>query len=93
MSYYYGKAQATGISEPAGTVTTKDRMSLVSFAKPKYEDCFYRMLKPHEIKLGMAFEEDYVILGSGRDQVKQCGNAVTPPVMKWIIERCIEVLK
>ncbi len=68
-------------------------MSLVNFSKPKYEDCYYRMLKPHEIMLGMAFESDYVILGSGRDQVKQCGNAVTPPVMKWIIEKCIEVLK
>ena len=26
-------------------------------------------------------------------QVKQCGNAVTPPVMEWLLEKSIETLK
>jgi hypothetical protein len=33
-----------------------------------------------KIKLAMAFNKDYIVLGSGKEQVKQLGNAVTPPV-------------
>lgn len=92
LSYYYGNAQATSMSEATGTVTTKDRMALV--IKPhkdiKVEDCTYRMLKPQEIQAAMAFEQDYIVLGNSRDKVKQLGNAVTPPVMEWILERGIE---
>jgi DNA (cytosine-5)-methyltransferase 1 len=60
---------------------------------PKLEDCFYRMLLPHEVKLGMAFDADYVVKGNSKEQVKQCGNAVTPPVMKDLVQRCVETLK
>lgn len=31
-------------------------------------------------------------LFNSKDQVKQCGNAVTPPVMEWIVSRCVESL-
>lgn len=93
ITYYYGNSQASSVSDPVGTVTTKDRLQLVSFQKPQIEDCYYRMIKPHEVKLAMAFDQDYIILGSGKDQVKQCGNAVTPPVMEWLIGRAIESLK
>lgn len=50
------------------------------------------MLKPKEIKLAMAFDNDYIVLGSGKDQVKQLGNAVTPPAMEWLLEKAIESL-
>lgn len=92
ISYYYGNHQASGINEAIGSCTTKDRHQLISYSEPLIDDCFYRMLKPHEIKAAMAFESDYIILGSGKDQVKQCGNAVTPPVMEWIVERCVQSL-
>ena len=92
LSYYYGNAQATGMNEATGTITTKDRIALVM--KPandiKIEDCTYRMLKPHEIQKAMAFENDYVVCGNSRDKVKQLGNAVTPPAMEWLLERGIE---
>lgn len=35
-------------------------------------------------------KSDTTVLGSGREQVRQYGNAVTPPVMKLIAERCIQ---
>lgn len=92
ISYYNGKSQATHFTDPMGTVTTKDRLQLVNYNKPKIEDCYYRMIKPHEIKLAMAFERDYIVLGSGKDQVKQCGNAVTPPVMEWLITQGAKTL-
>lgn len=40
------------------------------------------MLTPDEIKVGMAFARDYVLLGTKREQVKQAGNAVTPPAAR-----------
>ena len=33
-----------------------------------------------------AYGEPYVIHGNRRDRVKQLGNAVTPPVMRALIE-------
>lgn len=46
------------------------------------DDVMFRMLTPDEIKRGMAFAADYVLLGTKREQVKQAGNAVTPPVAR-----------
>jgi len=91
-SYYNGSNCTKHFTEAAGTVTTGDRLSLVNYSKPNIEDCYYRMLKPPEIKLAMAFEKDYVVLGNGRDQVKQLGNAVTPPVMEWLVRQVIQSL-
>ena len=48
------------------------------------------MLFPHEVQAAMAFESDYVICGTGKDKVKQLGNAVTTPVMELLLERGIE---
>lgn len=92
ISYYYKTPQESHITEPANSVRTGDCFQLINYKEPKIEDCYYRMLKPHEIKLAMAFNPDYKILGSGKDQVKQLGNAVTPPVMEWLVEQCVESL-
>lgn len=89
----YNRSQnPSHINAPTQTIATVDQLSIVNFQKPKIEDCFYRMLKPKEVKLAMAFAADYIILGSGKDQVKQCGNAVTPPVMEWLVGQCVNSL-
>jgi DNA (cytosine-5)-methyltransferase 1 len=85
-----GSHCTTHISESCGSVATKERLMINT--KPQLEDCYYRMLKAGEIKLAMAFNKDYIILGSGKDQVKQCGNAVTPPVMEWLTDQCVQSL-
>lgn len=91
---HYNRSQdPSHITDPVQTVATVEQLSVISHQKPRIEDCFYRMLKPAEIKLAMAFDHDYIVLGSGKDQVKQLGNAVTPPAMEFLIERCIESLK
>lgn len=90
---YNGSTCLNHFTERLGTVTAKDRAAVISYKKPNYEDCYYRMLKPHEIKLAMAFGRDYVVTGSGKDQVRQLGNAVTPPAMEWIIRQCTNSLK
>ena len=48
------------------------------------------MLFPHEVQAAMAFEPDYIVCGTGKDKVKQLGNAVTPPAMEWLLERGLE---
>jgi DNA (cytosine-5)-methyltransferase 1 len=93
IHYHYGQTTLSDITDALGTATTKDRHSLVSYQEPKYEDCFYRMLMPSEIQAAMAFDADYVVLGSGKDKVKQLGNAVTPPAMEWLVQRCVESLE
>lgn len=57
------------------------------------EDCFYRMLMPHEIKNGMGIRPSFEMRGSNRNQVKALGNAVTPPVACWIMERATAPLR
>ena len=94
LSYYYGAAdQVSGLDEPSGTVTTRDRAALVEAAENmEVEDCTFRMLQPHEIQAAMAFPSDYEVLGNKREQVKQLGNAVTPPVARVLVERIAESL-
>ncbi|RJQ77628.1 DNA cytosine methyltransferase [Pseudonocardiaceae bacterium YIM PH 21723] len=55
------------------------------------EDCYFRMLGPHEVGRGCGFDTDFpghrgefVVWGSARDQVDGFGNAVSPAVGAWI---------
>jgi DNA (cytosine-5)-methyltransferase 1 len=75
---YYGNGTPAPVDEPHRTLTTTDRYSLVT-GPVDINDCEFRMLTPDEIKKGMGFAADYYLGGTKRDQVKQAGNAVTPP--------------
>ena len=92
LTYYYSSGhQVSNMMDAVNTITTTERASLVT-PEPRIDDCFYRMLKPHEIQIGMAFDESYIILGNSRQKVKQLGNAVTPPVMEWLVGQCVKSL-
>lgn len=91
-AYYNGSNCTKHITEAIGSMTTNDRQLLVNYREPKLDDCYYRMLKSGEVGKAMAFNEEYVVLGNERDKVKQYGNAVTPPAMRDIIQRCVESL-
>jgi DNA (cytosine-5)-methyltransferase 1 len=93
LTYYYGQNQSSGIGDPIYTVTGTDRAGLVgALDSLTVDDLTFRMLQPHEIGKAMAFPETYIVLGSGREKVKQFGNAVTPPAMHMLLERCIASL-
>lgn len=93
IAQYYSAAHCTShITGALNAVTCNDRNGLVSYKEPFIEDCYYRMLKPFETKLAMAFDRDYIVLGDSRQQVRQCGNAVTPPAMELLIEKVIQSL-
>lgn len=80
-----GAEMSTPVVEPMRALTTHGHQSLIEPSAPislDVDDAGFRMLEPHEIKRGMGFAGDYVLLGSKREQVKQAGNAVTPPAAR-----------
>lgn len=66
---------------------------LAEWKVPDIEDCEFRMLEPHEIKAGMAFPKEYIMLGNKREQVKMAGNAVTPPAARDLVACMAETLQ
>ena len=98
MGYYTRpaglQAAVSSVDEPLPTQSTQPRHYLVQPGEiPAVEDCGFRMLQPHEIKAAMAFPQGYIILGGKREQVKQLGNAVTPPVMGMLMQRIAETFQ
>lgn len=97
------RGQMTGMStpvdEPIRTITGAGNQALVQPGELREKalrdlvmDSEFRMLEPHEIKRGMAFASEYVLLGNKREQVKMAGNAVTPNAARDIIAACVESL-
>lgn len=89
VKYYGGDENAASCDKPAPTVTTKDRMGLVTVRGQDYiiTDIGLRMLKPRELFRANAFPEDYIIdvdadgnVLSKAEQIAKCGNAVCPPI-------------
>ncbi|MEN5239076.1 DNA cytosine methyltransferase [Pseudomonas sp. TWI923] len=89
---YYGSGNSSACDSPAPTVTTKDRLGLVTvFVKGTpyvIVDICLRMLQPHELYRAQGFPASYII-DKGADgkpftkteQVHMCGNSVSPPPM------------
>ncbi len=82
-----GAEMVTPAAEPVRTVTTAGHQSLLSADQPTIDvdDVLFRMLEPREIAGAMDFPADYVILGNRREQVRQAGNAVTPPAARDLV--------
>lgn len=86
---YNGPARP--VAEVMPTQTTVEGNAIASVEVDPM-DCLFRMLEPSEIKRGMAFPTDYVITGNRREQVKQAGNAVTPPAARDLVAAVVEAL-
>ncbi len=84
-------ACACPVDSPLPTQTMCQDKALVR-AAVSVEDCGFRMLRVKEIGRGMAFPEEYVVLGTQAEQIRLYGNAVTPPVMAWLFARAVETL-
>jgi DNA (cytosine-5)-methyltransferase 1 len=98
---YYGKGSCTLASDPMTTVRTHDGHAVVDTSLAteaeveKYiDDCGFRMLQPTEVAAAMAFEKGYIPTHlTKKDQVKLAGNAVTPPVMTWLVDRVARAME
>lgn len=86
---YYGQGTGQDIKAPLDTVTAQDRFGLVTINGVDYQivDIGLRMLEPRELYGCQGFPEDYIIDHdyTGKtyprsEQVRQCGNAVCPPI-------------
>ena len=79
-------ASSAPISDPFGTFSAGGQHhGVTEWTVPDVNECEFRMLEPHEITAGMAFPKDYIMTGNKREQVKQAGNAVTPPAARDLI--------
>jgi DNA (cytosine-5)-methyltransferase 1 len=95
IKYYSEGGQWGSLKEPMGTLTTKDRIGLVTIHGEDYVivDIGLRMLTPRELYRAQGFPIDYkiAIQHKGKPlsktaQVRMCGNSVCPPVVKAILE-------
>lgn len=90
---YYGTDQDPRLDEPMHTLTTKDRIGVVTVLSEDYVivDIGMRMLTARELFKAQGFPDNYII-DRGRDprtgkliklskkaQVRMCGNSVSPP--------------
>jgi len=92
---YYGTDNTSRPDDPSPTVTTKDRLALVTVTirgtPYVVVDIGLRMLQPRELYRAQGFPDDYRI-DHGHDgrkftkseQVHMCGNSVSPPHMAAI---------
>lgn len=93
------------VTDPLGTLTGRDTTALLTaewhamLAELALEDCYFRMMGPHEIGRGCGFDVNFgeyqgqfIVWGSARDQTDGFGNAVSPAVGEWYGRRLRAVL-
>ena len=96
LTKYYGQGDGQSVSEPAHTLTTRDRLGVVTVdidgATYAITDIGMRMLTPREQFRAQGFPDSYVI-ETGADgkpmpktqQTHKCGNSVCPPVAAALV--------
>lgn len=93
MVNYYGQGTPLDLGDPMPTITTRDRMALVTVTVHGTPyvivDIGLRMLKPHELYRAQGFPPGYIHdrTADGRPltisaQVRMVGNSVSPPPLR-----------
>jgi len=101
---YYGNGTALDVRDPLDTVTTRDRLALVTVTIKGTPyvivDIGLRMLKPHELYRAQGFPPGYIHerTADGRPlsvsaQVRMVGNSVSPPPLRAIAEANLDVVE
>ena len=89
--YAYDASAFRGLLDALPTQPTREGDALITGqGLPAVDDCEFRMLEPDEILRGMAFADDYIVLGNRRERVAQAGNAVTPPAAEVLMSALVE---
>lgn len=94
---YFGHGYGQNITDPAATVTTKNRMALVTVIIGGHHyviaDIGMRMLSPRELFRAQGFADSFQIeinidgkKITKSDQVRCCGNSVCPPLAEALVE-------
>lgn len=104
MSYYSSGGQWGDLREPLDTVTTRDRLALVTVqirgVPYVIVDIGMRMLEPRELYTAQGFGRDYIIDRTADErqlpkhaQVRMVGNSVSPPPLRVIAEANLELVR
>lgn len=103
IRYYSEGGQWGDLREPFDTVTTRDRLALVTVhlhGQPYViVDIGLRMLKPRELYRAQGFPLDYIIDRTadgtpltGTQQVRMVGNSVSPPPLRALAEANLDAV-
>jgi DNA (cytosine-5)-methyltransferase 1 len=88
---YFGSNRTVGkarsINRPLGTVTKKDRYSLIS-----EDHKWMRMLTLDEYRQAMGFPKGYILDPRKTYALEQLGNAVVPAAAEWVVGKVIGTL-
>jgi DNA (cytosine-5)-methyltransferase 1 len=90
-TYYKSERAGQPVTVPLRTITTKDRLGLVTIEGAEYQivDIGMRMLQPHELLAGQfgrfAARYDLSAAPTKTDQVRLIGNSVCPEVAEAIV--------
>lgn len=101
---YYGNGQPLDLAEPADTITTRDRLALVTVhvrgVPYVIVDIGLRMLKPHELYAAQGFPRDYIFDRTadgrrltGTQAVRMVGNSVSPPPLAAIARANLDAVE
>ena len=97
IKYYGTGANVPSLTDPADTITTKDRLALVTVVVKGTPyvivDIGLRMLKPHELYRAQGFPAGYIIDRTANGTplttsaaVRMVGNSVSPPPLRALAE-------
>lgn len=97
VKYYGSGANVPSLTDPADTITTKDRLALVTVVIKGTPyvivDIGLRMLKPHELYRAQGFPVGYIIDRTANGTplttsaaVRMVGNSVSPPPLRALAE-------
>jgi DNA (cytosine-5)-methyltransferase 1 len=90
---YRGTGDARDPDEPLPTIASLEQQALLGdVTQEDIAKCTFRMLQPHELKVGSGFPLEYVLHGKKRDRVAQIGNAVNPPASRELVQRVLASL-
>lgn len=100
---YYGSGIAVDLHDPVDTITTKDRLALVTVyiqgTPYVIVDIGLRMLKPHELYRAQGFPPGYIIDRTANGTplstsaaVRMVGNSVSPPPLRAVAEANLDLV-
>lgn len=100
---YYGSGIAVDLHDPVDTITTKDRLALVTVhihgVPHVIVDIGLRMLKPHELYRAQGFPVGYIIDRTANGTplstsaaVRMVGNSVSPPPLRALAEANLDLV-
>lgn len=89
--YSNGGSLARPVSQPLGTITTRDRFLLV--IPVGTGDVRYRMLQTPELAAAMGFPSGYEFCGTKKDRCRQIGNAVSRRTAQALVRSMLEPMQ